>query len=130
MFRLWLLTKTDCVASSSTLLSTSSASTTPKLSWYTQKTTYCPPPLLPMNQLKIFSQSTLSSSAECKDEEQQKTDATEKTSNNKGKRKFKTSLAYTNKKKKIEGLMRSIKIRVYSNRKQKEMMKQWMGCSR
>ena len=93
--------------------------------------THHPPPLLPTNSLKISSQSTQSSFAACKDDVQQKTDSVESTSSNsKGKRKVGESLKFARKKKKVEGLMRSLKIRMYPNVKQKVIMKHWLGCAR
>ena len=48
----------------------------------------------------------------------------------KGKRKAGASLAFTRKKRKVEGLMRSTKVRVYPNAKQSTTIKQWTGCAR
>ncbi|KAG9307118.1 hypothetical protein G9A89_016946 [Geosiphon pyriformis] len=39
-------------------------------------------------------------------------------------------LSYTRKKQKVEEIIRSLKICVYPNAKQKIIMKQWMGCAR
>jgi Helix-turn-helix domain len=120
VFRLWLPTETD-----------SFASTTLRSSWYTQTTTHYPslPPPLPTNSLKVSSQFTA-----CKTDIQQKTDNIESTSSNssnsKGKRKVGECLNFARKKKKVEGLMRSLKIRMYPDAKQKIIMKQWLGCAR
>jgi len=66
-----------------------------------------------MNSLRTSSQSTLSLSTGCKDDVQQKIENKEGTSkeqNKKGKCKAGSMLSYTRKKKKIEGLMRSLKV--------------------
>jgi hypothetical protein len=133
LHRLWLPTETDSVALLSTSSSTSSASTAPRSSWFTQATTHRPPLPLPTNSLRTSSQLTPSSSAVCKDGVQQKTEHEEGT--NKGqdgekKRKAGAMLSHTRKKRKIEGLMRSLKVRIYPNARQKDLMKKWMGCAR
>jgi len=46
------------------------------------------------------------------------------------KRKVGERLAFARKKTEVEGLMRSLKIRIYPNTKQKNTMKQWLGCAR
>ncbi len=46
------------------------------------------------------------------------------------KRKIGALLSYTRKKRKVEGLIRSLKVRIYPNMKQKNLMKRWMGCAR
>jgi hypothetical protein len=46
------------------------------------------------------------------------------------KRKVGAQLSFARKKRKVEGLMRSLKIRVYPNARQKALLKQWMGCAR
>ena len=133
LYRLWLPTETDSVVLPLTLLSISSALMVPRSSWFTQTTTHRPPFLLLKNSLKTSLQSIPSSSVACKDGVQQKTENEEgmdKGQDGGKKRKAGAMLSYTRKKRKIEGLMRSLKVRVYPNVRQKDLMKKWMGCAR
>ena len=100
--RLWLPTETDSVGLRSSSSNTSSVSTIPRSSWYTQGTTHRPRYLPQRNSLRTSSQSTLFSYVDCKDDDQQKTESKE----NKGgtiqskKRKAGSILKHTRKKKK------------------------------
>src|SRR5579862_808883 len=104
--RLWLPRPSDSVPSSP------SSST-----WFNHQTTHHPPLPLPTSLFKIPA---------CKDDQQEINNA----EGSKGKRKVGERLNFARKKQKAAGLMRSLKIRMYPNAKQKNTMKKWLGCAR
>lgn len=107
--RLWLPSPADAVASS----------VMPRSTWFTQRMTHQPPP---QQRLTISSPPTSRPSTSKSTSSEKKKEG--------DKRKVGASLAFARKKRKIEGLMRAMHIRVYPNAKQKNIMKQWIGCAR
>jgi hypothetical protein len=82
-----------------------------------QSTTHIPPITSPLLAISLQSP-----------QKKKTTDETELATSKK--RKVGAQLGFARKKRKVEGLMRSLKIRVYPNARQKALLKQWMGCAR
>ena len=110
--QLWFPTEIDCVD----LLSTSCNTFSPSMernSWFSIKTLPIPQTVVSTNLPKISWQSTPSISVACKESEQPKTDET-----------VETKVTTT------DPTMVTHKIRMYYNKKQRTLLKQWIGSCR